>query len=96
MRTYKLGLLYLILTLYSLRWGQLTHTINGDQINNSKEGTTKRKNNIDKATYSLFEAAYDKAIEDNKLNAFRIYLMEKTFETVANMRYVITVDKQII
>jgi len=54
---------------------QLAH----DLLCNSEEDTIKRKENIDAATYALFVEAYSKAIEDNKLNAFRIYLMEKDF-----------------
>ena len=59
--------------------GQLAHTTNGDQIYNTKEDTSKRKDNIDEATYCLFIEAYNRAMEDDKLNAFRIYLMEKNF-----------------
>ncbi|MDO8454951.1 MAG: hypothetical protein Q7S59_10315 [Sulfurimonas sp.] len=52
--------------------GQVAQNVSGAQNFNAN----KEDNNIDIATYNLFKEAYDKAIDEDDLKRFRLYLME--------------------
>lgn len=54
--------------------GQIARTVQGnmEQSNNSN----KLNNNIDEATMGLIAEAYKKALDNNSINEFRIYIME--------------------
>ena len=54
--------------------GQAAGTVQGnmEQSNNSN----KLNNNIDEATMGLIAEAYKKALDNNSINEFRIYIMD--------------------
>jgi len=54
--------------------GQIANKVEGNQENNPNE--IKKSDKVDPATYNLFLEAYEKAVDEDELKSFRLYLME--------------------
>jgi len=52
--------------------GQIAQNVSGNQSFNN----TQKRDNIDSATYALFEEIYNRAVEADDLKGLRIHLME--------------------